>query len=65
VVTGSAPAPLLAAALPAPLSAFAARELLRHAEEPSRLAPAIRATIAAAMIHGLAGALALLLWGGA
>ncbi len=65
VITGSVPAPLLAAALPAPLSAFAARELLRHAEEPSRLAPAIRATIAAAMIHGLAGALALLLWSGA
>ncbi len=39
----------LAAALP---SSMAARELLRHAEQPSRLAPAIRATIGAACLHG-------------
>ena len=46
----------LAAALP---SSFAARALLRHAGQPSRLAPAIRATIGAACLHGalLAGAL--------
>lgn len=47
----------LIAAVP---SARAARHLLRHAEQPFRLAPAIRATIAAAVIHGTAVSLALL-----
>jgi 1,4-dihydroxy-2-naphthoate octaprenyltransferase len=48
----------LAAALP---SALATRQLLRHAAEPQALAPAIRLTIAAALLHGLLLAGALLL----
>lgn len=49
----------LAALLPAVLSARAARDLLRFAERPQQLAPAIQQTIAAASLHGvlLAGAL--------
>jgi 1,4-dihydroxy-2-naphthoate octaprenyltransferase len=48
--------PALVAALP---SVVATRELLRHAAQPQALAPAIRMTIAAALLHGLllAGAL--------
>ncbi len=48
-----------AAALPLNLTAF--RDLLRHAETPRRLTPAIRATLAAAHVAGLllAGVLAL------
>ncbi len=61
VSAGWLPALMLAALLPALLSIHAARDLLRHAGQPSRLAPAIRATIAAAMAHGLIGALALFL----
>lgn len=38
---------------------FATRALLRHAQQPSRLVPAIRLTIAAAMLHGLLLAVAL------
>jgi 1,4-dihydroxy-2-naphthoate octaprenyltransferase len=34
-------------------SGFAARELFRYADRPARLAPAIKATIAAALVHGL------------
>jgi 1,4-dihydroxy-2-naphthoate octaprenyltransferase len=40
---------------------FAARELLRHADEPRRLGLAIKATIAAALMHGLLLACALFL----
>jgi 1,4-dihydroxy-2-naphthoate polyprenyltransferase len=40
----------LASVIPA---ASAARELFQHATEPRRLAPAIRATIGAALLHGL------------
>jgi len=47
--------------LAAPLTVLAARELLRHAAEPARLAPAIRRTVAAASLHGLLMACALAL----
>ena len=40
---------------------FAAREVLRYANTPSRLAPAIKATIAAALANGIALAVALVL----
>ncbi len=45
--------------LAAPVSAYAAIQVLLHAEQPQRLAPAIRATIAAALLHS---ALAMLAW---
>jgi len=48
----------LVAAVP---SVRAALLLLRHAHEPQQLAPAIRTTIAAALLHGAALTLALLL----
>lgn len=49
------------AALPVVLSLRAGRELLEHADQPPRLASAIKLTIAATLAHGLllAGALAL------
>lgn len=59
VLAGLLPAGALAALLAAPPSALAARDLWRHAAAPQALAPAIRKTIAAALLHGvlLAGAL--------
>lgn len=61
VAAGALPAAALIALVAAVPSAFAAGELMRHAEQPARLAPAIRATIAAACVHGalVAGALFL------
>ena len=53
------PAPMLIALLPALVSAFAARELVRFAAEPAKLAPAIRATIAAALAHATLAATGL------
>lgn len=47
------PAAALIAALPAVLSIAAAREVMRHAETPAGLVPAIRLTIAAMVTHGL------------
>lgn len=47
------------ALLSALLSAYAATQLWMHAEQPKRLAPAIRATIAAALLHS---ALVVLAW---
>ncbi|MFO7593130.1 MAG: UbiA family prenyltransferase, partial [Pseudomonadota bacterium] len=41
------------ALLASPLSMVAAAILLRHAEEPEHLVPAIRLTIVAALAHGL------------
>jgi len=41
----------------------AARRLARDAEQPERLAPAIRLTIAAAVLHGALLALAIFLRG--
>ena len=47
--------------LPAALSCKAGRQLLRDADRPERLVPAIKATIAAANLQGLLMALALAL----
>lgn len=47
------PAAALAGLLAASLSAIAAVGLWKHANEPARLAPAIRAAIAAALVHGI------------
>jgi len=40
---------------------FAARDLLRYADSPARLGPAIKATIAAALVHGVLMTAALIL----
>jgi len=53
IVSGVLPWLALVALLPATLSARAARDLLRHAESPGQLAAAIQMTIAAATLHGL------------
>jgi 1,4-dihydroxy-2-naphthoate octaprenyltransferase len=60
LLLGQLPAAAALAMAPLPLNAWAAGRLLRHAARPARLAGAIRATIAAAVAHGLllAGALA-------
>jgi 1,4-dihydroxy-2-naphthoate octaprenyltransferase len=55
------PAPALLALLALPLSAKAARLLLRHAAHPQQLGEAIKLTIAAMMVHGGLLALALIL----
>lgn len=44
-----------------PLSLFASLELLRHAEQPRRLRPAIRSTVLALLAHGLLVSLGLIL----
>jgi 1,4-dihydroxy-2-naphthoate octaprenyltransferase len=59
VVSGVLPWLALASLLPAVISARAARDLLRHADAPARLAPAIQMTIGAATLHGLLLAAAL------
>lgn len=61
VALGALPSLVLLSLLPAPLTALAARDLLRHADEPARLTPAIQRTIAAASLHGLLMACALAL----
>ncbi len=53
VITGWLSWPVLIALLPAFLSLRAARDLIRYAETPAKLAPAIQMTIAAASLHGL------------
>lgn len=65
VVLGALPPLCAAGLLPAVLSLRAARALLRDADAPARLTPAIAATIAAANLNGLLLALALGLarWG--
>jgi 1,4-dihydroxy-2-naphthoate polyprenyltransferase len=60
-LSGLLPRIALISLAPAVLTFSAARDLLRHAEQPKQLAPAIRLTIAAASLHGLLVALALLL----
>lgn len=52
VLAGWLPLTSLIALLSAPLTFAAARDLLRYAEQPRQLAPAIRRTIAAASAHG-------------
>ncbi len=59
VITGWLPWPVLIALLPALLSLRAARDLIRYADTPAKLAPAIQMTIAAASLHGLLLAVAL------
>ncbi len=51
-LAGWLPLTALIALLSAPLTFAAARDLLKHAEQPRELAPAIRRTIAAASAHG-------------
>jgi len=58
-ILGMLPAACLLAAAPAVLSLKAARVLLSHAGQPSRLAPGITATIAAANAHGIVLGIAL------
>jgi 1,4-dihydroxy-2-naphthoate polyprenyltransferase len=53
VAAGRLPLICLVALLPAALSAKAARDLLRFADRPRELAPAIQMTIGAASLHGL------------
>jgi 1,4-dihydroxy-2-naphthoate octaprenyltransferase len=53
VIAGSLPAITLVALLSAVPIFKAARDLLRFADRPQQLAPAIRATIGAASLHGL------------
>ncbi len=60
VVAGPLPVAGLLGLLPLPLSLLAARTLLRHAQQPSRLVPAIEQTIRALLLHGVL--LALGLW---
>ena len=60
VIARALPWPVLVALLPAFLSLRAARDLVRHAETPAKLAPAIQLTIAAASLHGILLAAALL-----
>jgi 1,4-dihydroxy-2-naphthoate octaprenyltransferase len=60
VLAGWLPALSLLALLAVPLSIKAARELLRHAAQPQRLAGAIKLTIAAMMAHGALLSLALI-----
>jgi len=45
--------------IPLPLSLHASAELLRHAEQPGRLAPAIKSTIGAALAYGVCVSLGL------
>jgi len=61
VISEQLPAAALAGLLPGLLSVRAASGLWRFAAEPQRLAPAIRATIAAACLHGLLVAAAIAL----
>jgi 1,4-dihydroxy-2-naphthoate octaprenyltransferase len=62
VVLHALPLAALVAVLPALASFAAARDLLRHAETPERLAPAIQLTILAMIGHGLLLSAALA-WG--
>jgi len=64
VVPGILPAVALVGLLAAPLSFVAARQLLRYADEPRQLVGAIKLTIAAMLIHGVALLLALLFFKG-
>lgn len=61
VVVGALPLSSAVGLLPAVLSFQACRRLFREAHHPARLAPAIKATIAAANLHGLLISIALML----
>lgn len=60
ILAGALPPFAAAGLLTLPLSLQAARLLLRHAEQPAALAPAIKLTIAATNLHGLLLAVGLL-----
>ncbi len=60
LLSGALPGWAAISLLPLPLSLMAARDLLRHAEQPPLLVPAIQNTIAAGALHGLL--LAMGLW---
>jgi 1,4-dihydroxy-2-naphthoate octaprenyltransferase len=62
VVARALPWPALVALLPAILSARASRDLLRFAQAPQQLAPAIQQTIAAACLSGVLLAASLVAW---
>ncbi len=62
VFAGALPWPALVALLPALLSARASRDLLRFADSPQQLAPAIQQTIAAACLSGVLLAVSLVAW---
>ena len=62
VLARALPWPALVALLPALLSVRAARDLLRFAESPQQLAPAIQQTIAAACLSGVLLAISLVAW---
>ena len=53
VAVGVLPAPLLWALASLPLSLAGGVQLLRHADSPARLRPALVLGIAAAVLHGL------------
>lgn len=61
VVLGALPPSCVAGLLPAVWSVKASRRLLAEADNPARLAPAIKETIAAANIHGIFISIALAL----
>ncbi len=61
VMAGALPLWSALGLLPAVLSFQACRRLFREAHHPARLAPAIKATIAAANLHGLLISMALML----
>ena len=63
VVVGAMPVWVLLALLPAPASLVATAILLREAERPAGLLPAIRLTLSAAMAHGVLVAVGLWLGG--
>lgn len=62
VLAGSLPRGALIALVSAVLSGSAAASLVRHADAPRELVPAIKLTIGAASLHGLLLAAALILW---
>ena len=61
LIWGAVPAIAAVGLVPAVLSAIAATRLVQHANNPAQLAPAIKATIAAANVHGLVVSAALVL----
>ncbi len=65
IVLGWLPQAALVAMFAAPLLLHAAQGLWQHAEEPARLAPAIKLTILGLLLHGLLLAGALLVQGSA
>ena len=61
LIWGAVPAIAAVGLVPAVLSAISAKRLMQHASSPAQLAPAIKATIAAANVHGLVVSAALVL----